>query len=222
MMKIRMNNTILRIALIGLLFCGLKTSSFAQEVENNYQYRFGLDMNWTLLKGLKVNFAPQMRFEEGFEQFQLGAGLRYKTFGFLYWGANFRLEVEPSDEYVQGADKYGRYAFDVTARKKYGDFTPSLRMMYSNYTNADITDSEYFRYRAMVKYDIPKCPITPYVSAEAFQELAENMLYKMRYTAGFDFKVKKGRYLNFNYKLDYFILDYKNRHIFDIGYKFDF
>lgn len=205
-----------------MLTCAFSVQSSAQEVENNYQYRFGIDLNWDLVKNLKLSVAPQLRFEDGFQRIQFEAGLRYKTFGFLYWGASFRAEIEPSDVDNEPADKYGRYAFNVMARKKFGDFTPSVRVMYTNYTNESVTDSEFMRYKGAVKYDIPKCKITPFVSVEAFQAMDENMLHKMRYSTGFDLKVKKGRYLNVGYMFDYFILDYKNRHIFELGYSFDF
>lgn len=214
-----MRNIRLKIATILLVLCGLSANSFAQdyEVDNDFQYRFGMDFNWTLVKNLKLSVEPEFRFEDpfSFDRFQVDIGLKYKTFGFLSWGAQYRLMLEPGNS-------NGQYAFNLTAKEKFGKFTPSLRLQYSNYTSSEIYDKEYLRYKAGLEYDIRKSPFTPYASVEIFHQLDVNLLLKTRYTAGFDFKVKKGRYLNFDYSFEYYALDYKNRHIFSFGYKLNF
>lgn len=215
-----MRNFKLKIIALALVLCGISSQSFAQDydVDNDFQYRLGLDFSWTLVKNLKLSIEPQFRIEDpfDFERFQVEAGLKYKTFGFLYWGAQYRVMFEP------GGNNFGQYAFNITAKEDFGRFTPSVRVQYSNYTNSSITDKEFMRYKAAVEYNIRKSPFTPYASVEVFHSLDVNLLYKTRYSAGFDLKVKKDRYLNFDYGFEYYALDYKNRHIFSIGYKFKF
>lgn len=221
-----MRTKLLRFLLVGSLLIGsIATASADNEVENVEAYRIGVEMDWKLfdVKGLKFSLAPQLRYGEGFdyEQMVIETGVRYKTFGFLYWSANYRLTVEPTGEMMQ-TDKYGRYFLSLTAKESFGDFTPSLRAMYTNYTNEDVNDTEYMRYRAKVNYDIPKCPITPYLSTELFYDMDENLLNRTRIGAGVDYKVKKNNYIGLDYKLDYYALKYKNRHIFSLGYKVSF
>ncbi|MFI3266141.1 MAG: DUF2490 domain-containing protein [Rikenellaceae bacterium] len=221
-MTTRLKRWTSRVAVLVVLLCGFSTASFSQQLETVNQYRMGFEMDWSLVKGLKMSVEPQLRFGEKFklENYNLDVGLRYKAYDFIYVSGTYRLIVDPNDEQPALTDH--RYDFSVTARDKFGRFTPSFRIMYSNYIDEDITDEQFMKYRAMVKYDIPDCKITPYLSAELVQELDEGLIYKQRYAAGADYKVKKNRYLNLEYKLDYYSLKYKNRHIFSLGYKFNF
>ncbi len=211
-------------ALIVLLLSVFTTHTSAQEVENDFQTRLGLDLGWGITDNLEVNLVSQFRRDETFahESFTLDGGVTYRTFGFLYWGANYRLEIEPGIR-VGTTYKYHRYAFSTMAKRKIDRFTTSFRIQYNNYGDEEIDDKEFLRYRLKTRYNLRNSKLTPYVAAEAFQELSESgMLYKMRYTAGADYKVFQGNRVYFDYKLDYYTLEYKNRHIFNIGYKISF
>ncbi|MFI3303938.1 MAG: DUF2490 domain-containing protein [Rikenellaceae bacterium] len=215
-------------ALLALIITLSAATLSATEIEKVNQVRLGFDMSWKLAKGLKLNIAPEMRRGEDFvlDQFQMEAGLRYKTFGFLYWRASYRFIIVPDHEssatYYTPTDKNHRYGFSLTAKQKFGRFTPSLRALYSNYSDEDIDDKAYMRYRAKVEYNIRKSPFTPYIAIEAYHGLDKGMISKMRYNTGFDLKVKKGQHLNVDYKFDLYTLKYKNRNVYSIGYKFDF
>lgn len=227
-----------KIILIPLFLLGVITSAFAdgtkEDPEVLYKYQFGADFQIKLAKGLKLNIEPELRYNDGYDKFLLSGGLTYKTFGCIYWGATYRLEFDrvdstgdtfsnsvfASNQY--DTETYHRYAFDVTYKDKFGRFTPSFRVRYNNFTDDEIDDKEYLRYRAKVDYDIRNCKITPYVAVEAFQELEESELYKMRYGAGFDLKTGKDSALSFGYKFDFFTLEYKNANIFSVGYKYKF
>ncbi len=217
------NRLMFRVIASLLLLCGIATNASAQDVEREGQYRMGIDMGWKLAKGLKFNVAPQFRFGDGFslDQFQVEAGLSYKTFGFLYWGVDYRLAVVPTAENIN-PEVNSKYGFSATLKQDFKRFTPSLRVMYTNYSDEDIDDKAFMKYRAKVEYNIRKSKFTPYVAVEAYQGMDEHLLAKMRYSTGFDFKVKKGRYLCVDYKFYFYTLKYKNRNVFDIGYKFRF
>ncbi|MFR9523768.1 MAG: DUF2490 domain-containing protein [Rikenellaceae bacterium] len=224
------------IALLVLLVAS-STATFADGVQGDpeilYKYQFGAELQYKIMKGLKVDISPEFRFNDGYDKFLLSGGVSYKTFGCIYWGATYRIIV---DRYESGtttsmfggtstnyeSETFHRYAFDVTYKDKFGRFTPSFRLRYNNFTDEGVDDKEFMRYRAKVDYDIRKCKITPFVSVEAYHGLEENLLYKTRYSAGFDLKTGKDSALSFDYKLDFFALEYKNANIFSLGYKFKF
>ncbi len=227
--------------LLPLLLLGGVISASAdgtkEDPEILYKYRFSVDFQIKLAKGLKLDLEPEFRFNDGYDKLLLNAGLTYKTFGCIYWGATYRLDVDRvdsdnantsligysgfgSDNY--DSEVYHRYAFDVTYKEKFGRFTPSFRVRYNNFADDDVTDKEFLRYRAKVNYDIKKCKFTPYVAIEMHQQLEDNMIYKTRYSTGFDFKTGKKSELGVDYKFDLFALEYKNANIFSVGYKFKF
>lgn len=216
-----------KLIITAILLMVTVTTSYADgtrdNVENTYEYRAALNFQIKLAKGLKLDLEPELRFADGFDKLMLNGGLSYKTFGFIYWGAAYRLVADRSGSgYSAEWDNAHRLAFDVTYKDNFKRFTPSFRLRYTTYTNEDMADKDYLRYQAKLDYDIPKCKITPFVSIEAFQEMEDLMLYKMRYTAGFEYKVSKKASLSLNYKLDFFNLEYKNSHIFSAGYKYKF
>lgn len=199
------------------------------DVENVSKWRFGADFQIKLAKGLKLELAPELRFNDAFDCLNLNAGVSYRTFGVIYWGANYRLVC---DREVAGVVDSGfitrteyeweylhRYAFDVTYKDNFGRFTPSFRLRYNNYTDDDNSDQGFLRYRAKLEYNIHKCKLTPSLYAELFHGLDVGMLSKMRYSAELDYKVNKQSSFSVGYKLDYFLLEYKNAHIFTLGYK---
>ena len=117
---------------------------------------------------------------------------------------------------------FNRYGFSATAAKKLGNFEPAFRLSYSNYADDDVSDKSFMRYKASLKYDIPKCKLTPFVAAELFQQTDGGDLYKMRYSTGLDYKLFKNNYIGVNYKFDYYNTEYLNKHIISLGYKIKF
>ncbi|MFI3269758.1 MAG: DUF2490 domain-containing protein [Rikenellaceae bacterium] len=210
----------------------------ADEIEVKYKYRFGADFQIKLAKGLKLNLEPEFRFNEGYDKLVLSSSLSYKTFGCIYWGATYRLDVDRQESattttsvgYNSGlfgtgeyeSELFHRYAFDVTYKEKFGRFTPSFRLRYNNFADESIDDERFMRYRAKVDYNIRKCRITPTASIEAFQQLGDGasgaILYKMRYSTGFDLKINKQSSINFDYKFELHCLEYQNNNIFSVGY----
>ncbi len=226
--------------LLLLLLFGAIIPIFADgtkdDVEVLYKYRFGVNAQIKLTKGLKLNLEPEFRFNDGYDKLLLNGGLTYKTFGCIYWGATYRLDVDREDSsssssmydgysgFFGSSDHesqiYHRFAFDVTYKEKFGRFTPSFRLRYNNFTDDDIDDKAFMRYRAKVDYNIRKCKFTPHLAMEAYQEMGDNKLYKTRFATGVELKTSKKSALSFDYKFDLFALEYKNANIFSFGYKF--
>jgi hypothetical protein len=209
------------ISIFTLLFVVSKTS-LAQEVENEFQSRLGLDLSYKPLKKLKLSFTPEMRFDEDFSlaNYLFEGGVEYKPVKFLELEAIYRFAVNPRDN--KDTEYASRYSFGATAKKEFGRFEPSFRLRYGNDADDVEDDEEFMRYKAKLKYDIANCKITPFVAAEAFQELSDAELYKMRYSAGLDYKLFKNNYIQASYKFDYYKNEYKNRNIISLGYKIKF
>ncbi len=219
-----------------LLSAGVAAADGSKDdVEVVNKYRVGADVEIKLAKGLELNLAPELRYKDGYDKMVIDAGLSYKTWGCITWGATYRLvaDRQENSDYIYspssffGSNKYetetyGYYALDVTYKEKFGRFTPSFRVRYNNFTDEEIDDEAYLRYRLKCNYDIPKCKITPYVAIEAHQELSENIVDKVRYATGLDLKVSKTTAISFDYKLDLFMLKYKNVNIFSVGYNYKF
>ena len=90
--------------------------------------------------------------------------------------------------------------------------------MYTNFADDDL-DKNYLRYKAAVQYDIPKCKITPEISAQVFHKLSIGKINKIRYGAGIRYQYIKNNFVGLFYKLDYYKREYKNRHILGISYR---
>lgn len=219
-----MKNRILILAafLSALLMFGLIKTTHAQAVENQYESRTALELSYKPIKNLKLSLIPEFRFDENFslDKYLFEGEAEYKLWKFLEIGATYRFVVNPRD--TKDTEYFNRYGFHTSAKKELGRFEPALRVKYSNYADDEITDKKFMRYKAEVEYDIKNFKLTPFVAAEAFQQLDDGGFYKMRYTAGFDYKLFKKNYLGARYKLDYYLKEYKNRHIFCVEYKIKF
>lgn len=207
--------------LIALLILAGKTSG-AQEVENEYQSRTEIKLSYKPLKKLKLSFTPEFRFDENFslDKYLFEGGLEYKPLNFLELEATYRYVINPRDN--KDTQYFNRFALSATAKKEFNRFEPAFRLRYSNDADDDITDKEFLRYKASLDYDIPNFKLTPFIAAEAFQQLDWGGLYKLRYSTGFDYKLFKKNYIGLSYKFDYYQNEYRNRHIISLGYKIKF
>ncbi len=211
-----------KVSALGLILLLLVSTLKAQEVDNELQTRTEVELSFKPIKKLKVTFMPQLRFDENFslDKYLLETGAEYDLFKFLEVGATYRFIVNPRD--TKDTEYLNRYGLSVTTKTELGRFEPSFRLSFTNYAEDDVDDKTFLRYKAGVKYDIPNCKLTPFVALEAFQELDEGDLYKMRYAAGIDYKLFKNNYLGLDYKLDYYQKEYTNMHIISLGYKIKF
>jgi len=209
------------VALTALMITA--SSTFAQEVVNKMQYRTELAYRYSPFKKLKFSFNPEIRFDKTFsaDKYVFEGGIEYKPLKFLELEANYRYLVNPRD--TKETEYFNRYAFSVTGKKEFGRFETALRLKYSNDADDEITDEKFLRYKLSTAYNIPKCKLTPSVGVQAFQSLGEGSgLYKMRYSAGFDYKLFKKNYIGVSYKFDYYQTEYLNRHIIGLRYKIKF
>ena len=218
-MKYKRKITIYLLPLIaGILF---SVKAFPQTVTNDFQTRTEVKLSLEPLDKFTLNLNPEVRWDESFgvSKYMLESGISYKPVKGLSLGASYRFIINPRTD--KSTEYLHRFALYTSYKKKIKRFEPSLRVKYTNYTE-DITAGEFLRYRAKIEYDIKSCKITPAVSAEAFHDLSGSQIYKMRYGLGADYKLGKKSTLELGYMLDYYMLDYRNKHILTLGYKYKF
>ncbi|MEO9964817.1 MAG: DUF2490 domain-containing protein [Reichenbachiella sp.] len=200
------------------------TASQAQDsnqVENEFSSWYSFKLQKKLGSGWHLFINPEVRLD-GLEvdKFLVESGVKYKINKYLSTKATYRFTADQKSDRTEYSH---RIAFDLKGQTKLGNFEPEVRLRYTTITDFDEDpNNKYLRYKAQLGYNIPKNKLTPYVSLEAFQELSENDLTKMRYSIGGDYKLKKNNYIGLSYKLDYFLDEYKNRHIIGINYKLKF
>jgi len=207
--------------LVVLLLVG--NDAIAQDVENEYQTRTELKLSFKPWKKVKINIAPQLRFDESFtlDKSLIEGELEYKVWNLFTLGAAYRFIANQREN--KDTEYLSRYSYSASTKKDFGRFEGAFRLMYSNYADDDDDDVlDFLRYKLSLKYDIAKCKITPFVSTELFQALDGSSVYKMRYSVGADYKLFKKNYLGVNYKFDYYKSEYLNKHIVSVGYKIKF
>jgi hypothetical protein len=190
----------------------------AQSTENELETRADLKISYKPVKKFRLSLSPEIRFTDGFsvDKYLVQAGTKYKVTDFLSLGAGYRFignkRKTKDTEYLH------RYEFDVTIRKNLQRFEPSFRIRYTNFSDDDL-EERYLRYKMEIDYDIPKCPFTPYISAQAFHGFSIGRIEKMRYAVGGRYKIMNNNYIGLFYKLDYYYLEFKNKHILGVSYR---
>jgi len=209
-------------AVAVLLFSLLLSTAKAQEVDNEFQLRTEFKATYKPTKKLKISLNPELRFDETFtvDKYHIEGIASYKVFKFLSVDAGYRFIGNPRDG--KTTQYFNSYLLGFSAKKSFDRFQSSIRVRYTNYADDEITDKKFLRYKGELEYNIKGCKITPFVAVEAFQQLSDNALYKMRYVAGAEYKIVKNNYIGINYKLDYYLLEAVNRHIINLSYKINF
>jgi len=208
-------------AFLSIIFLTISGSILGQDVNNIIQYRAFGEVKYKVVKHLNIYISPEFRFDESFslDKYHIEVGASYKISKIFSLGANYRLIVNPRE--IKETEHYSRFNVYAKLKQKWSDFTPSIRLSYANFADDD-TDNDlqnYLRYKADLEYDIPKCKVNPKIGVEAFHNLSNKEISKIRYMIGADYKLFKKNYLSFKYKMDYFRTEYTNKHIFELGYK---
>ncbi len=189
-----------------------------QVTQNDFQMRNSFEASIKLVKKLRLNLTPELRIDETFsiDRFLMACELAYKPWKFLEVGGSYQFIVNP--RVGKTTEFLNRYAFQVTFSKKIKRFDPAFRLKYTNYAEDD-PNSQFLKYKASVQYDIRKCKLTPSVGIEAYHQLNDNYLYKMRYSIGARYAIFKNNSIELEYKFDYYVKEYRNKHIISISYK---
>jgi len=126
-------------------------------------------------------------------------------------GANYE-GIDTYDTKYNDYQLRNRFGIFVQGKQKFGDFTFILREKIQLTTKDDsdriksngeidtykIDPDLVWRNKLKVKYNIPKFPVTPSLSAETFFQLNNPdgyMFEKLRYTLSFDYKIAKRQHI---------------------------
>lgn len=194
---------------------------YAQTITNDFQTRTEIKLSLEPLDKLTLSLNPEVRQDGSFQvaKYMLESQISYKPVKGLSIGGSYRYIINPRTE--KATEYLHRFALLTSYKKKIQRFEPSVRIKYTNYTE-DISLGEFLRYRAKLEYNIKGSRINPMISAEAFHDISGNQVYKMRYGLGAEYKLGNRSRLVLGYMLDYYMLDYRNKHIIKVAYKYKF
>jgi hypothetical protein len=192
-----------------------------------------LEFSKKIVKNLKVEFNPELRLLNNFkmDSYILEGGLSYKLHKYLTVAGYYRFEntwdYKKSTGAYKGQVKSGRLAFDAKSGFELNRFDLQFRLRYTNGADFDQTAEEdndsYFRYRAKIDYDIKNSKFVPYVSVEAYHDLVQKELDKIRYTVGISYPINNSHEVGLFYRLqDYSETDKESLNIIGFGYSFKF
>ena len=212
-----------KIALSLLLLSGIPITNqlSAQDIDNDFQTRTEFKLTLNPFKKVTFSFAPEIRWDENFtvSKYHLESQVSYKPIKGLSLSTSYRFIVNPQN--TNTTEYFHRFALDANYGRKVYRWEPSVRIKYTNYTE-DASTGDFLRYKAKLAYDIKDFKLTPYVSAEAFHDISANEMYKMRYSLGASYKLNKHSSIKLGYALDYYMLEYRNKHVLNIAYKYKF
>ncbi|MEP2026807.1 DUF2490 domain-containing protein [Reichenbachiella sp.] len=193
----------------------------AQSISNESASWYSFTVQKKLGAGWYLFINPEIRLKEWeVDKYLLETGIKYKINKYLSTTATYRFTADQKSDHLEYSH---RLALDLKGQTKIGDFEPEIRLRYTGIADfEEDPDTKYLRYKALLAYDIPKNKLTPYLAAEAFQGLTNDDFTKMRYSIGADYKLKKGNSIGLSYKLDYYLEEYKNKHIIGLKYKLKF
>lgn len=155
-----------------------------------------------------------------------------------YYRSKHRLYLD-----AVGKVKAGRFEFSLRERYQFTHYmaASTTRDRYRMETQPDGTkevefsksvtdekrakDRHYLRSRLQVTYDIPKCPLEPFVSCELSNDLSDKLyLDKTRLGAGADWKITKQHKLGLSYLYENGSDDDEGNglHAVEVSYKFSF
>ena len=198
----------------------------------------GVSAQFKPIKGLKLgagyDFIRDWKDEETTAHYnKSGVYNGYNVYD-AYWRSKHRLHFD-----VTGSWKFGRFTLSWRERYQYTRFmeAETWEQKYRGTTNP-LLDSEGYdtkkaknrhslRSRLALKYNIRHCPVTPGISYEIYNDLANGFhLDKHRVRAGIDWKINKNCHLGAGYIFQHGNGDEdengENIHVIDVGFSYSF
>ena len=173
---------------------------------------------------LKGEVGYQWLYDNNRENITYNTSGSYNNWRPSYWGSRHRFHVG-----VTGSLDLGRFGFSLRERYQY-TYRPAATTTRYDFDNEWWEDTEVrakhkhvLRSRLKIDYNIPKSKLTPYVSAELFNDLS---LTKSRFTAGADYTLKKkhtfGVFYRYQVVNDNDDDNETNEHMIGLSYQFKF
>ena len=175
--------------------------------------------NW-----LKADAGYQWLYDNFREKITYNVTGDYNNWRPSYWGSRHRFTVS-----LTGSFDIGRFGFSLRERYQYTYRPEALTDRYdfdNGWWEPATVRSKHvhiLRSRLKIDYNIPRSKLTPYVSAELFNDMD---LRKSRFTAGADYTLKKKHDFGIFYR--YHIVNgddfdnETNEHMIGLSYKYKF
>jgi hypothetical protein len=197
----------------------------------------GLGVSYRIAKGylgripasLKASGGYSLLYDNNPEELTFNSSGDPKKWTPSYWGVRHRFNLS-----LAGSVDLGRFGVSLRERLQYTYRPEAKNKKYAFTYDDDDYLSGYnmeaikgkgknvLRSRLQVDYDIPRCKFDPFVNAEMFND--KDGIQKMRYQAGFDFKIKKQHVLSLTYRYQRVNNDdddhETNSHLIGLGYKY--
>lgn len=210
--------------LLALCILAFTSAAAAQEppLEQEFRIRVGANVEKKLVKDLRLVVSPEVRTVDGInpDRYLIEIGLKYDPIKYLSLRPGIRADLE---EKKDGLENSYRPRMDVVGSYKIEDFKPNVRLRYTHAFGPYRDPRPTLRYRLGLEYEIDKTDVSVEANAEAFHDLVVGNIYKMRYSAGADYKFygtkKLDQWVRLTYNLDYYLDEYRNIHFVEIGYK---
>ena len=205
--------TIILLLLISFSSAYAKTKEFGTWMEFEFSKKF--------FKKFEISLIPEIRLQDDFtiDEYLIDGKLSFEPVKFLNLAATYRINTNVKNK---GNEISKRFVLDATGSQEFGRFEASLRTRYTNYTEVEEGDSEsnYFRPRLKLKYDIKGNKIRPFVSYELFRNTTEKEMRKGRFDVGFTRKLGNLHRIGIYYRLQDYFDDSNSIHILGIDYRF--
>ena len=200
----------------------LRTTDFVNNVE---RATIGVKAEYKILKWLKANVGYSFMYTHEPDKISIKDSVlvddifigQNKNFDHDYWVIRNRVYATISGEY-----KVGRFEFGLRERLQYthtcatttnetkyvyksatGDYLDPNSYQLFKETDLEKKDAKHnlsLRLRLTVKYDIPKCKISPFASVELYTRLDDWKGYdKIRYRIGGSYKINKKNSISLYY-----------------------
>lgn len=188
------------------------------------RWSLGLDASYKILKWLKASAGYTLLYDNNMESVSYNEDGSYNNWRPSYWGLRHRFSVS-----MTGSTKLGRFKLSLRERWQY-TYRPETTVRRYDFDNEWWEDhlragksKHLLRSRVKAEYDVPKCKIDPYADVEIFNT---DVLEKVRYTVGAEWKIKKKHAVGLFYR--YQMLTDRadeaevNSHILGAGYTYKF
>lgn len=217
----RLQGTIATLFFLGSSLLARPLHAQDADLEQDLQIRIGATVRKKLDKDWMIQLSPQVR-TDGLSpsRYLLEMEGGYSPIKYIDLRGIFRADLEETNN---GTEHGYRPGASVTGSLPLGDFKPSLRTLYTYDFGPERDSLHRLRYRAKVDYNVPKIPLEASPAVEAFHQLDDRGIYKMRYSLSLDYKIVKSKkldqFLYGGYTFDYFLDKARNVHIPEFGYK---
>ncbi len=191
----------------------LSLGSIAQEgtyeTIRDFEAWTAAELHYKPTKKIKLSLQQQLRLKDDastVDQYFTQFDFRYKLAKGLYLTPAVRYIRENDDQgKIQGYENHLRWNADLTYKHDIKRFTLRYRTRYQSKQELQVEDenTNVFRAKAAVHYNIKNWKLDPDFAAEFFNELGEaSEWYRVRWTLGTDYKLKNAGELGLCYRIE--------------------